>query len=213
MLDTSKIYSSNSYGDFKVVKYESAIKITIEFVSTRYKTIVEATRIRNGKVKDRLYPSIYGIGFMGAGVHKCSHKKGVATRKYRTWFNMLQRCYSPEYHKKQPTYKDCTVCDEWHNYQVFAEWYDKNYIKGFALDKDIKVKGNKVYSPETCLFVSPKDNVVKANAKSYAFTSPTGDAVNIYNMREFCEVNNLNSGNMASVSTGKRKSHKGWVKS
>ena len=84
---------------------------------------------------------------------------------------MLKRCYSGEYQKKEPTYKDCTVCKEWLNYSNFKKWYDDNYyeIDGeqMALDKDILVKGNKLYSPETCVFVSSRINnlFTKNNSK------------------------------------------------
>ena len=82
---------------------------------------------------------------------------------------MLKRCYSGEYQKKEPTYKDCTVCKEWLNYSNFKKWYDDNYyeIDGerMALDKDILVKGNKTYSPETCVFVPQNINklFIKSN--------------------------------------------------
>ena len=70
---------------------------------------------------------------------------------------MLKRCYDEKYHEKHPTYKDCKVCEEWHDFQNFAEWYYNNYyeIEGerMHLDKDILIKRNKVYSPETCVFV------------------------------------------------------------
>ena len=83
---------------------------------------------------------------------------------------------------------------------------------GKHLDKDIKVKGNKVYSPENCDFVTPAENVVEANAKRYKFVSPSGVVTDVYNLSEFCRDNGLTQGNMSSVHEGKRKQHKGWVK-
>jgi hypothetical protein len=76
--------------------------------------------------------------------------------------------------KKFNTYLDCSVCEEWHNYQSFCEWFDENYytIEGenVALDKDILHKGNKIYSPENCCFVPQsinslftKNDVVRGN--------------------------------------------------
>ena len=70
---------------------------------------------------------------------------------------MLKRCYDPYYINKKPTYINCYVCEEWHNFQNFAEWFYENYytIKNevMHLDKDILYKGNKFYSPQTCCFV------------------------------------------------------------
>ena len=55
--------------------------------------------------------------------------------------------------EKQPSYIGCLVDEEWHNFQNFAEWFEDNYVEGWHLDKDILIKGNKIYSPETCCFV------------------------------------------------------------
>ena len=70
---------------------------------------------------------------------------------------MLRRCYDSKFHKNQPTYVNCFVCKEWLNFQNFADWYYENYyeIEGevMCLDKDILIKGNKIYSPDTCMFV------------------------------------------------------------
>lgn len=61
------------------------------------------------------------------------------------------RCYDVKYSKKHPTYKDCTVCEEWHNFQTFAKWFDENYYEIentiMDLDKDILKNGNKIYCP------------------------------------------------------------------
>ena len=70
---------------------------------------------------------------------------------------MLMRCYSAKYQEKHPSYKGCYVCNEWLYYHNFKKWYDENYYeidgKTSQLDKDILVKNNKVYSPNTCVFV------------------------------------------------------------
>ena len=70
---------------------------------------------------------------------------------------MLTRCYDEKYQEKYPTYNGCTVCEEWLNFQNFAKWYDENSYEvnneKMNLDKDILVKHNKIYSPDTCIFV------------------------------------------------------------
>ena len=77
---------------------------------------------------------------------------------------MLKRCYSGECQKKHPTYKDCYVCPEWLNYSNFKKWFNDNYyeIEGeqMDLDKDILVKGNKIYAPNTCVFVPQNINTL-----------------------------------------------------
>jgi len=125
---------------------------------------------------------------------------------------MLERCHSPQMLKKNPTYIGCSVCSEWHDFQVFCEWFYDNYIEGYHLDKDIKVDNNKIYSPETCLFVKAGDNSIKANARYFLMINPSGEELVIYNLTQFCRENNLQSSSMSNVYHGKQKAHKGWTK-
>lgn len=77
---------------------------------------------------------------------------------YSHWMSMLKRCYDTNHLKHYPTYEMCSVCEEWRQLSNFKEWFDKNYVEGWQLDKDILVKGNKEYSPETCCFVPQEIN-------------------------------------------------------
>lgn len=72
---------------------------------------------------------------------------------YKRWVGALQRCYSKKRQEKQPTYKGCTVCDEWLTFSNFKKWMETQKWEGRALDKDFLVEGNKVYSPSTCVFI------------------------------------------------------------
>lgn len=93
---------------------------------------------------------IFGIGNYDEDQN--SYKKYEYIR--RRWMNILNRCYL----NITPAYIGCKVCDEWLTFSNFRKWFEKNYIKGYVIDKDIKIKGNKIYSPETCLFVPPSIN-------------------------------------------------------
>ena len=83
---------------------------------------------------------------------------GRHTKAYATWVHMLKRCYSPICQKLQPTYIDCSVCNEWLYFPTFKEWFDANYVEGWALDKDLLVGGNKIYDPDFCIFVPQSIN-------------------------------------------------------
>lgn len=77
---------------------------------------------------------------------------------YQAWRGMLDRCYNSN-PNKYPSYKGCSVCEEWLTFSTFRDWFYNpinGYKKGYHLDKDILVRGNKVYSPDTCCFV-PKE--------------------------------------------------------
>lgn len=100
----------------------------------------------------RLRKTVCNKGFIGIGNFKAT-ETSKDFKIYVIWRGIIQRCYSKTAYIKSPTYINCTICEEWLNYQVFAKWFEENYIKGYHLDKDILFKGNKLYSPETCCFV------------------------------------------------------------
>jgi hypothetical protein len=121
--------------------------------------------------------TVYGTGYFGEGTYK-SRQNGKRTRQYKTWLAMLERCYENKTKEKLPSYAGCYVCEEWHNFQIFSKWYDENYyeIDGqrMELDKDILVKGNKVYSPETCVFVPHRINSLFTKSNSIRGDLPIG---------------------------------------
>lgn len=73
---------------------------------------------------------------------------------YQVWIAMLRRSYSEKYKITRPTYKDTSVCEEWHLFSNFKSWMETQEYKGNQLDKDILIYGNQVYSPDTCVFVN-----------------------------------------------------------
>lgn len=85
---------------------------------------------------------------------------GKRTFEYITWVNMLKRCYNEASLRVNDTYEDKYVCDVWLDFKHFNDWL-KAYEyrqKGWHLDKDLLVKGNKIYSPETCVFIPGRIN-------------------------------------------------------
>lgn len=77
---------------------------------------------------------------------------------YKMWSRMIQRCYSKSALKNRPSYGECSICDDWLIFSGFRKWIGEKDISGLALDKDLLVSGNKVYSPNTCLLVSKTVN-------------------------------------------------------
>ena len=143
-----------------IVEYNNCDDIIVEF-QDKYKAKIHAqyADFKKGSISNPYYPSVCGIGFLGEGKH-IAWEDNKNTKKYDAWNNMIKRAYNKNLHKKHPTYEDCSVCKEWHNFQNFGDWYDENYynVEGSTmhLDKDILFKGNKIYSPNTCIFV-PKN--------------------------------------------------------
>lgn len=165
--------------------------------------------------------------FIGNGKYK-SKIGQERTVAYERWRGMISRCTDVKYQERFPTYKGCSVCDEWRNFQNFAKWHEEHYPSdggSYHLDKDIKVAGNKVYSPTTCMYVTPSENARQAmktkkptppesrpSVKSWRFTDPNGLVVEFVNLNEFCRGKILNASHMRSVHSGKRKHHRGWRK-
>ena len=120
--------------------------------------------------KRAMEPVMCGIGYRGLEGVDCT------AESYIKWHDMINRCYNAKFHERQPQYKGCTVCEEWLNYSNFKVWYDQHKIHGMALDldKDILFKGNKVYSPETCVFVPHTINVLFLNSKKSRGDLPVG---------------------------------------
>lgn len=93
----------------------------------------------------------YGVGILDAD-YPVAGKSGKCPYYYR-WMNLLSRCYSPAYLKTHPSYVGCHICDEWLRFSNFKNWMQKQDWEGKQLDKDILGDG-KLYSPDTCVFVS-----------------------------------------------------------
>lgn len=121
---------------------------------------------RNGKL-------VHGIGINDADcvVKPTVNGKMVRCPYYRKWKDMLKRCYSAKEHERRPTYIGCTACEDWIYFSKFKAWMIEQDWEGKDLDKDILVPGNKIYSPETCVFI---DSIVNA------FTTDRGAARGVH---------------------------------
>ena len=161
---TGEIAYSNNGEKMVIIRYDNKNDIDVQFDDG---TIVEHKQYNNflkGKIKNPFSPTVYGIGFIGKGRFKSKDENGKETKCYKMWLDMLRRCYCSKLQEKFPTYKGCTVCPEWWNFQNFAKWYYSHFYEvgneKMALDKDILKKGNKIYSAETCIFVPTSINVL-----------------------------------------------------
>ncbi len=105
---------------------------------------------------------IYEVGVYTSGEFR-SEVNGKQTKEHATWKSMLVRCYSKNTHKLRPTYIGCTVSENFKNFQYFAEWCQSQIgfgNLGWEFDKDLLIKGNKVYSEDTCVFIPREINVL-----------------------------------------------------
>ena len=162
-----KVCKSLNSDDFKILKYNDARNVEIQFLKTGFEALVELGNIKSGKVKDPYLPSVYGVGILG--VKYQTKIDGISTKEYVLWKNMLERCYSDSFKKRRPTYEGCKVSENFLHYEYFYEWCHKQIgfnNKGWQMDKDLLIKGNKVYSEDSCIFLPREINqlLVKCTA-------------------------------------------------
>lgn len=84
---------------------------------------------------------------------------------YQKWRWMIGRVHDAD------SYQDCHICDEWRSFKSFYDWASKQDWKGNELDKDVKFKGNKLYSPDACLFLPRKINLLFRRTRNKAGAS------------------------------------------
>lgn len=169
----------NKFGSKMIVKEDRGSKdIDVYFPEYNWNAFHrERCEFKRGSIVCPYEPRVFGVGYVGEGKYN-SRINGKKTKCYNTWISMLRRCYDKNYQEEYPTYKDIIVCKEWHNFQNFAKWYEENFYfidnETMCLDKDILVKGNKVYSPDTCIFVPNRINVLFTKSDKSRGKHPIG---------------------------------------
>ena len=113
----------------------------------------------------------------GIGINDANHPTtvgGKRLRTYRTWTNMLQRCYHDHLQGRNVAYKGCTVEASWLRFSIFEQWMLTQDFDGNHLDKDLLAPGNKVYSADTCVFVPRSLNNLLEDSRSTRGSLPLG---------------------------------------
>ncbi|AUR89963.1 winged helix-turn-helix DNA-binding domain protein [Vibrio phage 1.135.O._10N.222.54.B6] len=214
--DPEKIYQSKNFGKFSIEGYNSRKSVDIQFLDTGFKCSVHLSQIRLGDVKDYKKPISYGFGCLGC------HPKDISIikRVHQTWFDMLKRCYDEKYHAyHRYGGRGVSVCSEWSNFNKFQYWYlNECKNKGIdpeckknQLDKDIRGEGS-IYSPDSCLIVTPEENTIQASGILFSVIDPNGVKHTAFGIAKFCRENDLSPDKISQVLLGNRKHHKGWTK-
>ena len=188
-IDRTCEWGVNNQGcKMQIVKYNSARDIDVKFFKPK-EAIVNNLFYRNfktGRIKNPYYPSVYNVAFTGQKYPTTLNGKQL--KEYHAWHSMLGRCYDKKYQAEKPTYINTIVCEEWLNYENFYEWIhsQKNFDKwknneGYAIDKDILVKHNKIYSPYTCCLVPKHINSLFTKNDAIRGDYPIGVTYNKHN--------------------------------
>jgi hypothetical protein len=100
------------------------------------------------------------------------NRKDNTHKLYSVRRSIIDRCYNPN-NSSYINYgaKGVTVCQEWlDDPAVFINWcLDNGWHPGLEIDKDIKIPGNKHYSPDTCLIVTKLENNRGSHMREVAY--------------------------------------------
>ena len=165
------LYNTTNFGVLKVVKYNKYTDVDVEFVETGYKTKATSQNIKNGMVMDKWKPTVLGVGILDINVD--DENRFV----HKAWTTMLTRCYCVSYKTKYPTYEYCKASENFKVFSKFLTWFKNQKggeVKGFVLDKDILIKGNKLYSEDTCCLVPEEINLTFVNKAANRGDHPIG---------------------------------------
>lgn len=159
-----------------IIEYNNNVNIVVEFSETGSTKTCRYDSFKNGQVKDDYFKDIYGVACVGNAVTVDENKK--RKKAYAVWYDMLTRCYDHNNPRKNATYSDCYVCDEWLCFENFEKWFDENYYEvpneRMQLDKDIIKKDNRVYCPEFCVFTPNRTNILIMRKKNDRGRYPIG---------------------------------------
>jgi hypothetical protein len=169
---TGEKYITNQGYEIEIVKYLNKSNCIIKFQDGLELFKKDYRHIKEGFIKNPNHKSVFNIGYLGVGDYS------TKDNSYVHWQGMLRRGYDKKHKKEYLSYESCFVANEWHNFQNFSEWFYKNYdletLENWQLDKDILVKGNKIYSPETCCLVPSEVNILFAKRKAKRGSYPIG---------------------------------------
>ena len=105
---------------------------------------------------------------------------GKNLKEYNLWHSLIARCYDHNYQERFPSYLGCSVSENFKSYSYFYEWAQQQIgfdQENYHLDKDLILKGNKVYSEDTCLFIPKELNILLTTRKAARGDLPVGVSI------------------------------------
>lgn len=163
------------------------------------------TRKSSGILVERV-----GINDVPFVVRPTIRNKQIIHPAYTVWQHMLQRCYNTKVKEEQPAYINIICCEEWLSFSNFAMWFKDNYIEGYHLDKDLLVKDNRIYAPDTCIFCPPEINTFLTIRGTCRGNLPLGVSLHLRKFRAVVS-NNSKQLHLGCFNT-KEEAHREWQK-
>lgn len=164
---------------------------------------------------------VYGVGINDADYQISEYAvfEGKRTQiwicpYYKKWNHMMERCYSERRLVKFPTYRGCSVTPQWHYFMNFRSWMDKQDWEGKVLDKDILLPGNKIYGPDTCVFVDESTNSFLLENNANRGEWPIGVSFHKYIRKYSATCNDVTTGKYKALGyyENPEDAHRAWLK-
>lgn len=184
-IDFNKTYHSTKSGDFKILSRINPdgtggpIKVVIEFLNTGNIKTVRLDKALSGMVMDKSLS--FACGNIGNGGNCIFNGNKLI---YGRWKSMMDRCYNPKVRSYESYGAIGVRVDErWHNFDNYV--YDIqllpgavkafNDISNYHLDKDFLQynipRENRIYSKDTCVWLSVIDNLSLKDKLLYIMAS------------------------------------------
>lgn len=195
-MEIGSIYQTNNCGNVKIISINKD-KATVIFLNTGTIKEFRICWINNGCIRDP-----YARLFCGVACTGNIKTKGKYKPYYSVWHDMIDRCYNKN-NKRHAAYKNVSVCSEWLVFENFyntckeVDGFDENeFLNGLiVLDKYIKQRHlkNKVYSKDTCMWVSKEQNnkIQDGQQRIFYGMSPSGILYKDTNINDFARKHNL----------------------
>ena len=132
---------------------------------------------------------------------------------YTCWSHMLGRCYSDKSLLSRPSYASCSVSRSWERASNFKAWMEQQDWEGNHLDKDLLIRNNKIYSPETCLFIPPIVNGFITEKRKNSGAYPAGVNFDPKRLKFVAKCSNPFTGKTVFLGrfTSPEDAHHAWV--
>ena len=163
-----EVKENNKGTKMKIIAQRSNGDIDVEFLDNYHYVFKHAKyqNFKNGSIKNPFDKTVFEKGYLGDGKFS-GWVNGEHTEEYEIWKGIIKRCYCEKQRDVFNSYYNISeVCDEWLNFQNFAQWYNDHKYEcdgRLHIDKDIKYPGNKLYSPYHCLLVPQRINMLFSN--------------------------------------------------
>ena len=155
---------------WEIIEYHNYSKIKVKILTDpAWETTVNGGNLVSGSIKNRGKPSLFGVGILGDVEVNCYDMS------YKSWTGMIKRVYNPHTEQMAITYKDCTVVNDWLRFENYLKWFEQQKVQPkWQLDKDLLVPGNKIYGPDTCIFLPREINTFLTNRYNHRGLWPVG---------------------------------------